>query len=100
MTATIVRPATRNDLDQLEAMIARVDPGMLTMPSTREAMAAPLEGGVEWGKIFGLVVGSRKLLDRADAVIALDTRSSPRSSAFCSAGSSRPMRSKASLVST
>ncbi|HVY88023.1 MAG TPA: arginine N-succinyltransferase [Hyphomonadaceae bacterium] len=42
MTAT-VRPATRNDLDRLEAMIAHVDPGMLTMPSSREAMAARIE---------------------------------------------------------
>jgi len=43
MTATIVRPATRNDLDQLEAMIARVDPGMLTMPASRDAMAMRIE---------------------------------------------------------
>lgn len=43
MTATTVRPAARSDLDRLEAMIARVDPGMLTMPSTREAMAARIE---------------------------------------------------------
>ena len=43
MTATIVRPAKRSDLDQLEAMIARVDAGMLTMPSSREAMAARIE---------------------------------------------------------
>jgi arginine N-succinyltransferase len=42
MTAT-VRPANRQDLDRLEAMIAHVDPGMLTMPSTREAMAARIE---------------------------------------------------------
>ncbi len=38
MTA-IVRPATDDDLDRLEGMIARVDAGMLTMPSTRAAMA-------------------------------------------------------------
>jgi arginine N-succinyltransferase len=43
MTSTIVRPAARSDLDRLEAMIARVDPGMLTMPSTREAMAARID---------------------------------------------------------
>ena len=42
-TTAIVRPANRNDLDQLENMIARVDPGMLTMPSSREAMAARIE---------------------------------------------------------
>ena len=38
MTA-IVRPAEPHDLDRLEAMIARVDAGMLTMPSSRDAMA-------------------------------------------------------------
>src|SRR5262245_31586819 len=40
---TIVRPATRQDLDRLEAMIAHVDPGMLTMPSSREAMSARID---------------------------------------------------------
>ncbi|MFT3725286.1 MAG: arginine N-succinyltransferase [Hyphomonadaceae bacterium] len=43
MTTAIIRPASRKDLDQLEAMISRVDPGMLTMPSSREAMSARIE---------------------------------------------------------
>lgn len=43
MSTTIVRPAQRSDLDRLEGMIARVDPGMLTMPASREAMAARIE---------------------------------------------------------
>lgn len=43
MTSAIVRPAGKHDLDKLEAMIAHVDPGMLTMPSTREAMAARID---------------------------------------------------------
>jgi arginine N-succinyltransferase len=43
MSKAIVRPATRNDLDGLDAMIARVDLGMLTMPSSRDAMAARIE---------------------------------------------------------
>ncbi len=42
MTA-IVRPAAPADLDRLEAMIAHVDPGMLTMPASREAMATRIE---------------------------------------------------------
>jgi arginine N-succinyltransferase len=42
MNAT-VRPASLSDLPRLEAMIAHVDPGMLTMPSNREAMAARIE---------------------------------------------------------
>jgi len=43
MTSTIVRPAKLSDLDRLDGMIARVDPGMLTMPASREAMAARIE---------------------------------------------------------
>ena len=46
MTTTIVRPAAHSDLDQLEAMIAHVDPGMLTMPSSREAMTARVERSI------------------------------------------------------
>ena len=41
--AAIVRPATLQDLDRLEDMITRVDPGMLTMPQSREAMAQRIE---------------------------------------------------------
>ena len=44
--AAIVRPATRSDLDRLDAMIAHVDPGMLTMPQTREAMDARIEKSI------------------------------------------------------
>lgn len=43
MSTAIVRPANWNDLDRLEDMISRVDPGMLTMPSSREAMEARIE---------------------------------------------------------
>lgn len=46
MSAAIVRPVRPGDLDQLEAMIARVDPGMLTMPASREAMAARIERSI------------------------------------------------------
>lgn len=43
MSKAIVRPANRNDLDRLDAMIGRVDLGMLTMPSSRDAMATRIE---------------------------------------------------------
>jgi arginine N-succinyltransferase len=46
MMSAIVRPARLSDLPRLEAMIAHVDPGMLTMPSTREAMSARIERSV------------------------------------------------------
>lgn len=44
---TIVRSASPGDLDRLEAMIAHVDPGMLTMPASREAMAQRIQRSVE-----------------------------------------------------
>ncbi len=40
---TIVRPAREADLDQLEALIADVDRGMLTMPASRAQMADRVE---------------------------------------------------------
>lgn len=40
----IVRPARESDLDQLEALIAEVDRGMLTMPATRAQMAERVAG--------------------------------------------------------
>ncbi len=43
MSQTVVRPATHTDLDRLEDMISRVDAGMLTMPASREAMAARID---------------------------------------------------------
>ena len=46
MMSATVRPARLTDLPRLEAMIAHVDPGMLTMPSTREAMAARIERSI------------------------------------------------------
>lgn len=42
MTA-IVRPASLKDLDLLEGIIANVDPGMLTMPMSRDAMEARVD---------------------------------------------------------
>ncbi|MEZ5937595.1 MAG: arginine N-succinyltransferase [Hyphomonadaceae bacterium] len=39
----VVRPARAQDLDRLTAMIADVDRGMLTMPSSREEMAVRIE---------------------------------------------------------
>ncbi|MBI1361989.1 MAG: arginine N-succinyltransferase [Alphaproteobacteria bacterium] len=44
--AAIVRPARSSDLPRLEAMIEHVDPGMLTMPSTRAAMKERIERSV------------------------------------------------------
>ncbi|MEP7211218.1 MAG: arginine N-succinyltransferase [Alphaproteobacteria bacterium] len=43
MMSATVRPARVSDLPRLEAMIVHVDPGMLTMPSTREAMLERIE---------------------------------------------------------
>ena len=34
-----------------------------------QQLAAPLKGGVEWGKTFGWLLGARRVLERADAVL-------------------------------
>lgn len=60
--------------------------GVLDLPdSVRRTLAEPLRGGVEWGRVFGLLLGSRRLLANADLVItvnrteaALLARSFPR----------------------
>ena len=44
--------------------------GVLDLPKgVRSRLAAPLEGGIEWGKIFGALFRSRKVLAEADAII-------------------------------
>lgn len=52
--SAIVRPATRTDVDRLAGLLAHVDPGMLTMPSSREAMAERVERSLA---AFGRPIG-------------------------------------------
>ena len=46
--------------------------GVFDVPSAELAdMTAPIEGKMEWGKAFGALFGSRKILDDADHVICV-----------------------------
>ncbi len=50
--------------------VVSIHGGVLDLPeSVKKRLVAPLKGGVEWGKIFGAVLRSRRLLERADAII-------------------------------
>lgn len=49
--------------------------GVLDLPeSTRQFLSDPLKGGIEWGKLFGFLFGSRKVLEQADAILTCNKR--------------------------
>lgn len=49
--------------------------GALDLPaSAHEQLTAPLKGGLEWGKILGWLVQSRRVLEKADALITCNPR--------------------------
>jgi alpha-maltose-1-phosphate synthase len=49
--------------------------GVLDLPTeARDALLKPLEGGIEWGKIFGILLRSRQLLAKADAIITCNRK--------------------------
>jgi starch synthase len=43
-------------------------------PSVQKTLSAPLQGGCEWGKIFGAVIRSREVLKRADAIVTCNPK--------------------------
>lgn len=50
--------------------VATIHGGVLDLPAAARAhLAEPLQGGFEWGKIFGLPLRSRRVLQDADAII-------------------------------
>ena len=52
--------------------VIHVHGGRHTVPQEQyDSMTAPIKGKIEWGKIFGLVFGSRKVFDDAAAVICV-----------------------------
>lgn len=51
-------------------LVAQIHGGVLDLPATAKAhLAEPLRGGFEWGKLFGAVLRSRKVLEQADAIL-------------------------------
>jgi len=56
-------------------LVVTIHGGLLDLPAkTKEELAAPLKEGWEWGRFFGLLVGSHKVLADADAIIALNLK--------------------------
>lgn len=56
-------------------LVITIHGGALDLPgSVKERLTAPLQGGVEWGKVFGLLLESRKVLAEADVVITCNPR--------------------------
>lgn len=52
--------------------IIHVHGGRHTVPQEQyDSMTAPVKGKIEWGKLFGLVFGSRRVFDDAAAVICV-----------------------------
>lgn len=55
--------------------VATIHGGVLDLPkAAAEKLAAPTRGGIDYGKIFGLLVRSRHVLADADAVITVNPR--------------------------
>jgi glycosyltransferase involved in cell wall biosynthesis len=54
--------------------VITVHGGMIDVPAEEAATwTAPTAGTVEWGKLLGMLVGSRRVLDDADAIICVDS---------------------------
>lgn len=62
--------------------VATVHGGVFGVPAAEsEAMLKPIEGKIEWGKPFGAIFGSRKVLEEADMVIFVDKNEAERAPA-------------------
>lgn len=54
-------------------LVASVHGGILDVPiAVRESASSRLEGTFHWGKVFGFLLGSRRLLADADVIITLN----------------------------
>jgi len=55
--------------------VVTIHGGVLDLPkAVQETLSAPLEGGYEWGKIFGAIFRSRDVLKRADAIVTCNPK--------------------------
>jgi len=51
-------------------LVVQIHGGVLALPQkVRDELARPLEGGFEWGKVFGAPLRSRHVLPEADAIL-------------------------------
>jgi glycosyltransferase involved in cell wall biosynthesis len=81
---SVIHTHALNRLGGIAATIARVrrlpfvvtiHGGVLDLPeAVRQQLLEPLRGGLEWGKLFGWLVRSRRVLDDADAIITCNRR--------------------------
>jgi alpha-maltose-1-phosphate synthase len=56
-------------------LVLTIHGGVLDLPaSVKATLQKPLQGGLEWGKIFGALLRSRRLLQDADAIITCNPR--------------------------
>ena len=56
-------------------LVVTIHGGVLDLPkSVQQNLSAPLEGGYEWGKLFGVLLRSRKVLQLADAIVTCNPR--------------------------
>jgi glycosyltransferase involved in cell wall biosynthesis len=56
-------------------LVVTIHGGVLDLPQTvRQTLSAPLEGGFEWGKIFGALLRSREVLKQADAIVTCNPK--------------------------
>jgi starch synthase len=56
-------------------LVVTIHGGVLDLPKcVQQTLSAPLEGGFEWGKIFGVLLRSRKVLQNADAIVTCNPR--------------------------
>ncbi len=56
-------------------LVVTIHGGVLDLPATvQQTLSAPLEGGYEWGKVFGALLRSRDVLKKADAIVTCNPR--------------------------
>lgn len=81
---SIIHTHALNRLGGIAATIARmkriplvvtIHGGVLDLPpAVLEKLTEPLRGGREWGKVFGWLLGARRVLDRASAILTCNRR--------------------------
>ena len=56
-------------------LVVTIHGGLYDLPKEVTAkLAQPMNGGIEWGRVFGLLLRSKKVVECADAVLTCNTR--------------------------